>query len=395
MNPSRSTLIIGGLLLFFVAFSIFSSGGIPVAQQGAAIYRSQPSLALSCSMAREIDPSGPSFQLNPQIEGKYVIWTETYSVGGPTKLVYYDLGPDERFGTMDDGGKFSVMSSASYNENPQVHNGILMWVGGSGGIFDSIYQCTLPQCASSPSSVILASTNELFRRADFSGSLVAYIESPQANLGVYSLHLYDSVSGSNTVIYNQPSAAITDLSIDKNFVVFSAVISSSGGDIYAYDRTTGSLLQVTNTPDPNTPGEIQPHLSYLSTGKSLLSYNKKSLSPAGGLQSELYVSQLTSGSGVQQLLSINFANHGGGNIRVGPIGSTIPLTTPYIHHIPPNPSVQYLRKQSLPYSQYQKIRVPSPYPIQGAGDVWGNNVVTMAFSSSSGPYRVLISRCAS
>ncbi len=348
-----------------------------------------PAPSFQCFNSVLIDPNGANIQSNPLVDGRYVVWVEQSSYISPSSIVYYDLGVDKKFGTSDDGGKFTVNSPYQTNLKPKLHWNNILWLANSGlgnQLFEHILGCKIgTNCATSPDDLITPTSQYGFHAADEEGTLIAFSKSKWTDPGRSEVRLYESGSHITTNITNQ-NALVTSISIDRNFVAFNREAGYPSSDIYAYDIQRGQLRNVTQT--PNTFEQL-PSLTSEEIGKSILSYSD------GNLHVSRVISYST-GIQVESLYTILNAFIGSGKIYYDSGSVANFHEVPYISSVPPHygdqTEDQYLRKYNLGSGQFEDVRVRTPYSIDMSGDVSENNVVTMSGDPQTNG-KIVISHC--
>lgn len=336
-----------------------------------------------CSIPQYVDPNPPNpltLQSDPRfddVNGRYFVWYANTGVGLTGDINYYDLGPDLRFNTPDDGGKFLVLSQDPVNIEPVIHDGRIMWISRQGAV-SRINECLIPNCAITlPNTLLTISPNSLYD-VDFFNDLIVYTRALGGNtVGIY---LYDTSSGTTTPIFT--TGYSDEVEIDGNFVAFNRFTTAFwNNDIFAYDLQNNNLIQVTNSPI----NEVLPRLNLVGFGISLLSYYK--------LTTISFLINIINPAGAQ---SVNFplATNGMGilgNIYIGPNTMEIFYGAPL--QSPPNYMLLF---EKISQTQHLTFRVPVSssayivFPI----DVFNRNVLFIQDSISGiPPRRVMISEC--
>ena len=229
-----------------------------------------------CSTPQIIDPSGPSSQEQPQIDdinGRFVVWTDSIPSGA--NIAYYDLGPNLIYGDSDDGGKFVIPSPDIFNAKAKIHNGKIMWLSYNPpymGGYKNINSCIIP-CTSVTN--ILSSSN-YYIDIDFYNNLLVYSELLNPNTLPYTtyLYIYDQSTGATNIIYYGGENFGT--SIVNGAVIFIhgvfTVPPGSVYDIFIYDISTASTIQVTS--NPGNAGVGTPKISLMIPGTNILGFDQ-------------------------------------------------------------------------------------------------------------------------
>jgi len=203
-----------------------------------------------------VDPTGPDIQDDPSTNGRYIAWMEgsnSNSGSGTLNIAFLDLGPDGELGTADDGVKTLVGSNSSVNQMPRINeNGELAWVAGQ----KHILHCTLPNCSPGQVNILYTAAYGLVGKIfelDFSGDIIAFREKAPGyipgfpGLQFSELGVYDLVSNSPSIITLPGLYGTIDLK-DDLFVYAYAQGPTDEADLYAYEVGSGTVTQITDTP---------------------------------------------------------------------------------------------------------------------------------------------------